>query len=65
MGKKIRQITSEKEGFYTNNEKNVLLVVVSKKEVITLKKLVKNIDPNSFIIITDIFEVLGEGFKEI
>ena len=53
------------EGFYTNNEKNVLLVVVSKKEVITLKKLVKNIDPNSFIIITDIFEVLGEGFKEI
>lgn len=52
-------------GFYTNQEKNVLLVVVSKKEVITLKKLVKSIDPSAFIIITDIFEVLGEGFKEI
>lgn len=52
-------------GFYTNKEKNVLLVVVSKKQVITLKKLVKNIDPNAFIIITDIFEALGEGFKEI
>ncbi len=51
-------------GFYTNKEKNVLLVVVSKKQVITLKKLVKNIDPNAFIIITDIFEALGEGFKE-
>ena len=53
------------EGLYTGNEKNVLLVVVSKKEVVTLKKLVKQIDANAFIIITDIFEVLGEGFKPI
>lgn len=53
------------QGLYTGNEKNVLLVVVSKKQVITLKKLVKLIDPNSFIIITDIFEALGEGFKPI
>lgn len=52
-------------GFYTDKEKNVLLVVVSKKQVITLKKLVKNIDPDAFIIITDIFEALGEGFKKI
>lgn len=51
------------EGFYTNNEKNVLLVVVSKKQVVELKKLVKSIDENAFIIITDIFEALGEGFK--
>ena len=53
------------EGFYTGNEKNVLLVVVSKKEVITVKKLVKSIDSNAFIIVTDIFEALGEGFKSI
>lgn len=53
------------EGFYTGNEKNVLLVVVSKKEVVTVKKLVKSIDNNAFIIVTDIFEALGEGFKSI
>jgi len=53
------------EGFYTGNEKNVLLVVVSKKEVVTVKKLVKSIDSNAFIIVTDIFEALGEGFKSI
>ena len=52
-------------GLYSGNEKNVLLVVVSKKQVVALKKLVKRIDPNAFIIISDIFEVLGEGFKEI
>ena len=53
------------QGLYTGNNKNVLLVVVSKKEVITLKKLVKHTDPKAFIIITDIFEALGEGFKPI
>ena len=53
------------QGLYTGNDKNVLLVVVSKKEVVSLKKLVKNIDPNSFIIVSDIFEALGEGFKSI
>lgn len=53
------------QGLYTGNDKNVLLVVVSKKEVVILKKLVKNIDPNSFIIVSDIFEALGEGFKTI
>ena len=52
-------------GFYTNTEKNVLLVVASKKQVITLKKLIKSIDPSAFIIITDIHETLGKGFKEI
>ena len=53
------------QGLYTGSEKNVLLVVVSKKEVVTLKKLVKNIDPSAFIIISDIFEAFGEGFKSI
>lgn len=53
------------QGLYTGNDKNLLLVVVSKKEVVILKKLVKNIDPNSFIIVSDIFEALGEGFKSI
>ncbi|WP_342792214.1 YitT family protein, partial [Clostridioides difficile] len=53
------------EGAYTGENKNVLLVVVEKKEVVELKKLVKNVDPNAFIIITDIHEALGNGFKKI
>ncbi|HBF3357792.1 TPA: YitT family protein, partial [Clostridioides difficile] len=53
------------EGAYTGENKNVLLVVVEKKEVVELKKLVKNVDPDAFIIITDIHEALGNGFKKI
>lgn len=53
------------EGVYIGENKNVFLVVVEKKEVVELKKLVKNVDFNVFIIIIDIYEVLGNGFKKI
>jgi uncharacterized membrane-anchored protein YitT (DUF2179 family) len=49
-------------GAYTNNEKNVVLVVISKRQVVTLKKIIKSIDPNAFIIVSDVHEALGEGF---
>ena len=45
--------------------KDALLVVVGKREVSTLRKLVKTVDPNAFVIITDVHEALGEGFKQI
>jgi uncharacterized membrane-anchored protein YitT (DUF2179 family) len=53
------------KGAYTKEEKNVILVVVSKREVVTLKRLIKSIDPYAFIIVCDIHEALGEGFSSI
>lgn len=51
-------------GMYSQKEKNLLLCVVSKKEIVTIMDISKNIDPNSFIIISDVREVMGEGFIE-
>ncbi|GAA0715237.1 YitT family protein [Paraclostridium ghonii] len=53
------------KGGYTNEDKNVLLVVVSKNQEIHLKKVIKSIDPSAFIIVSDVHEVLGQGFKSI
>ncbi|MCK9906852.1 YitT family protein, partial [Microbacteriaceae bacterium K1510] len=50
-------------GGYTGDERRVLMVVVSQSEVSRLKLLVKSVDPNAFVILTDAHEVLGEGFK--
>lgn len=50
-------------GAYLKEDKDVILVVVSKKEVVTLKHLIKSIDPGAFIIITDVHEAVGNGFK--
>lgn len=52
------------EGMYTSYEKKVLFCVVNKREIVQVKELVRKIDRHAFIIVTDVREVLGEGFKE-
>ncbi len=50
-------------GGFTNNERPVLLCVVDQTEFTKLKQVVRSIDPNAFVTVTDASEVLGEGFK--
>ena len=51
-------------GLYTRKEKNVILCVVSVKELSKLKELVQQVDLKAFVIVADVREVLGEGFQE-
>lgn len=51
-------------GWYTKNAEKVILCVVKKNEVYQLKTLAKAIDPQSFIIMSESTETLGNGFKE-
>ncbi len=51
-------------GMYTKEDKNMLFVVVSQKEITRLRNMVRAIDPNAFITIADVREVLGQGFIE-
>ncbi len=53
------------KGGYTDNNKSILIVVVAKKQEIHLKKLIKAVDKNAFIIVSDVHEVFGEGFSPI
>lgn len=55
----------EGRGGYTDDRKDVLLVIIQKNQEVALKKLVKNIDPNAFVIVSDVHEVLGNGFKTL
>lgn len=50
-------------GGYTGDSRTVLMIVVSQAEVSRLKTMVKAIDPDAFVMISDTKEVLGEGFK--
>ncbi|RDU22778.1 YitT family protein [Anaerosacchariphilus polymeriproducens] len=52
-------------GVYSGNEKNLLICVVSKKEIVELKEIVVNADRKAFVIVSDVREVLGEGFLEM
>lgn len=51
------------KGMYTNKDKLILLCAVTRKDVAKTIQIIKRIDKNSFVIITNSREVLGLGFK--
>ncbi|RKX69613.1 hypothetical protein DRP53_07695 [candidate division WOR-3 bacterium] len=50
-------------GVYTGAERSVLFCVVTRREVPLIAKEIKNIDGDAFVVVTDIYEVLGRGFR--
>lgn len=52
------------KGMYKKEDKNILLCVMSRSEIREARRLIEEIDPSAFIIITNAREVYGKGFKE-
>lgn len=52
------------KGMYTGNDRNMLFCVVSKKEIVQIKEIVRKLDPKAFVIVSDVREAVGEGFIE-
>ncbi len=52
-------------GWYTGADRSVVMCVLKRSELFTLEKLVKEADPNAFMIVTDAAEVLGSGFNNM
>jgi uncharacterized membrane-anchored protein YitT (DUF2179 family) len=52
-------------GAYTGNERPVIYCVVTRSEVAQLKAIVREVDPDAFIVIGQAHEALGEGFKPL
>jgi uncharacterized membrane-anchored protein YitT (DUF2179 family) len=49
-------------GAYSKSNREIVNSVMNKKEFVKLKNHVKTIDPNAFIMVSNVREVLGEGF---
>lgn len=52
-------------GAFTQSDAQVLLVAVRRQQYHPLKKIIHEVDPAAFIIVTDSTEVIGLGFKPI
>ncbi len=50
------------QGSYTKAERDVLYCVVPKNEVVLLKNVITSVDPHAFVAVSDVHDVLGEGF---
>lgn len=52
------------QGIYSGEDRKMLFCVVGKKEIVKLKELVEETDPEAFVIVTDVREVMGKGFTK-
>ncbi len=50
------------KGMYTKEEHTMLLCVVSRRQVPILRKVIKQIDPDSFVVMSKVSQVWGLGF---
>lgn len=50
-------------GMYTKEDKEMVFLVVSRREVALVQRKVKTIDPKAFLVVTDAYDTYGEGFK--
>lgn len=53
------------EGAYSGESRQVVCIAVHKNEYVKVKRIVKQTDPNAFVIITGASEVLGKGFQKL
>lgn len=52
-------------GGYSNQDLEVMICVVRKYQFSQIKEIIKEIDPDAFVFMTETEEILGEGFKSI
>ena len=50
------------EGLYTHEDREIIMTVCKRSEAIRLRRKVKAIDPEAFMIITKTSEIFGKGF---
>jgi uncharacterized membrane-anchored protein YitT (DUF2179 family) len=49
-------------GHFTKSDREVLYCVVGKNEIVRLKNIITSIDPHAFVSMTEVHDVMGEGF---
>ncbi len=51
------------EGAYSGKKKKIVMCVINRRQINIIRDWVRKIDPNSFIILTEVSDVMGSGFK--
>lgn len=55
----------EAEGAYSHDPKKVVLCAIKDHQYPEVKKLIKQIDPNAFLMVNDAHDILGSGFSDM
>lgn len=50
-------------GMYTNEEKEMIFLVVPRRELVKVQRVIRECDPKAFIVVANAYNTFGEGFK--
>lgn len=53
------------EGAYSHRRERVIMSVLKKTQIADARRMIRKIDPNAFVIVTDAKNVFGRGFDDI
>ena len=53
------------QGMYNRAEKEMIMTMVNRRQMVTLQQAIYKIDPNAFVTIFDAKQILGKGFKRL
>jgi uncharacterized membrane-anchored protein YitT (DUF2179 family) len=51
------------QGGYTGNDIKVLFCAMNRRQVSVMRQIVKDVDPKAFVLLTDVYDVMGYGFR--
>lgn len=57
--------TIDAEGQYTHKNKKAVITLCKRIEAVRLKKKIREIDPDAFVIVTSTSEIIGRGFRNL
>ena len=52
-------------GMYTNEEKEMIFLVVPRRELVKVQRAIKDYDPKAFMVVANAYNTFGEGFKPL
>lgn len=52
-------------GYYRQDEKKVIMVVINRQQLMPLTKVITRIDDKAFVVISEVQNVVGEGFSYV
>jgi uncharacterized membrane-anchored protein YitT (DUF2179 family) len=55
----------QSRGMYSNDEKEMIFLVIPNKDVPLVQNTIREVDPTAFIVVTDAYDTFGEGFKPL
>lgn len=56
---------SSAKGAFTDKDKKIILTVMNRAQAVSLRKFIRQTDPEAFILITNTSEIIGRGFRSV